>query len=136
MQIRYIGSILASAAVFAFSPILLAQTPARARSGAARVTPDLSGVCERPGAAQESPAGTEDAQVERRRGSLPRQAFSMEQSPMQPWAAAKYSQLREGRRDIYQSGRDDIDPTRSCFPPGMPRIYTPPVLSRSISSRT
>ena len=46
---------------------------------------------------------------------------------MQPWAAAKYKEAREGiGGDIYQSGRDDLDPTYSCFPPGMPRIYTTP----------
>ena len=45
---------------------------------------------------------------------------------MQPWAEAKYKEARKGVPSIYQSGGDEFDPTHSCFPHGMPRIYTTP----------
>ena len=45
---------------------------------------------------------------------------------MQPWAAEKYKLARQGMRDIYESGRDELDPTYNCFPPGIPRIYSTP----------
>ena len=88
-------------------------------------TPDLSGVWDRPGAAREAPAGPEAAALAARRTrSLPRQAFTFDEAPMQPWARAKYAQAREGVEDQYESGKDEIDPTYNCFPPGMPRIFT------------
>lgn len=88
-------------------------------------TPDLSGVWDRPGAAQETPAGAGTAEViEQRLRRLPRQAFTMDEIPMQPWAREKYTAAREGTESLYESGRDEIDPTYNCFPPGFPRIFT------------
>lgn len=43
---------------------------------------------------------------------------------MQPWAAEKYREAREGVEDVYESGKDEVDPGFSCFPSGMPRIFT------------
>ena len=46
---------------------------------------------------------------------------------MQPWAASRYREARAGLgSDIYQSGRDEQDPVFSCFPAGIPRVYTVP----------
>ena len=43
---------------------------------------------------------------------------------MHPWAAGKYREARAGIEDIFESGRDEVDPGFRCFPPGMPRIFT------------
>ena len=129
MKIRYRISILAIATGFAFLPLLLAQTPARPGTGAARGTPDLSGVWDLPGATNRSTAGpgaVAEVPDSQRRGTVPRQGFSAEEPPMQPWAAAKYKQARQGVSSLYQSGGDEFDPTHSCFPHGFPRIYTTP----------
>ena len=45
---------------------------------------------------------------------------------MQAWAEGKYKQARQSIPSLYQSGGDEFDPTHSCFPRGMPRIYTTP----------
>jgi hypothetical protein len=126
MRIRYILSILASAMVFAIVPILLAQTQARPGAGAAR--PDLSGTWDLPGATNRSTTGPGAVAVPegRLRGTVPRQGFSAEEPPMQPWAAAKYKEARQGVTSLYESGGDAFDPTHSCFPHGFPRIYTTP----------
>jgi hypothetical protein len=88
-------------------------------------TPDLSGVWDRPGAARESPTGAGNAgDAERNARRLPRQAFTMDEIPMQPWAREKYAAAREGVEDLYESGKDEMDPTYNCFPPGIPRIFT------------
>jgi hypothetical protein len=112
------SSILVAESVLAFAALALAQTPPRN-------PPDLSGVWDRPGAAREAPAGPEATAVNaRRQRVLPRQAFSFDEPPMHPWAVEKYRQAREDVEDIYESGKDEIDPTYNCFPPGMPRIFT------------
>jgi hypothetical protein len=111
-------SVLIAGAALGFSVLALAQT-------APRSAPDLSGVWDRPGAAREAPTGAGLAEVSARRTRiLPRQAFSFDEPPMQPWAAEKYRAAREGAEDIYESGKDEIDPTYNCFPPGIPRIFT------------
>ena len=117
---RYLlrSSILIVGAILGFAAVALAQTTSKAIL-------DLSGTWDRPGAARESPTGAGAAgTTDRRTRRLPRQAFTFDDPPMQPWAAAKYRQAREGVEDIYESGNDDIDPTYNCFPPGMPRIFT------------
>ena len=43
---------------------------------------------------------------------------------MQPRARQKYAAAREGVDEEYESGKDEIDPTYNCFPPGFPRIFT------------
>jgi len=119
MRNSFIGSLLVGAAVLGFSAL--------AQPGAAQTRPDLSGVWDRPGVDREVPRGAGAAELpDRRNRRLPRQAFAMEEPPMRPEAAEKYRVARRGIPDIYQSGRDDIDPTYNCFPPGVPRIYTTP----------
>ena len=110
-------SILASAAVFAFAPALLAQT------GGNR--PNFTGVWDLQEAFSRSLAGP-GAEDEPERRGVPRQGFSTEEPPMRPEAEAKYRQARQGVTSIYSSGGDEFDPTHSCFPHGMPRIYTTP----------
>ena len=89
-------------------------------AGLARTqTPDLSGVWDRPGAAKESPTGAGNV-----RQGIPRQIFTKDEVPMQPWAREKYAAAREGVDEQYESGKDEIDPTYNCFPPGFPRIFT------------
>jgi hypothetical protein len=103
----------------------LCLTTAALAQTASRTAPDLSGVWDRPGAAREAPSGPEATAVNaRRQRTLPRQAFSFDEPPMQPWAVQKYREARDGVEDIYESGKDEIDPTYNCFPPGMPRIFT------------
>jgi hypothetical protein len=108
-------SILASVTVFAFLSVLPAQAQ----------RPDFTGTWdlqEAFGRALTGPGAEPD--VEHR--GVPRQGFSTEEPPMQDWAAAKYRQARQGVTSIYSSGGDEFDPTHSCFPHGMPRIYTTP----------
>ena len=45
---------------------------------------------------------------------------------MQPWAAEFYKAAREGKPDLYEDGRDELDPSYNCFPPGTPRVFTIP----------
>ena len=88
-------------------------------------TIDLSGVWDRPGAAQETPAGAGvNDQAAQRARRVPRQAFTLDEIPMRPAAREEYARAREGTESLYESGKDEIDPTFNCFPPGFPRIYT------------
>jgi len=96
-------------------------------SAAAQATVDLSGTWDRPGAAKESPGGAGLNQTAQERlGILPRQVFTAEEPPMQPWAAEKFQEARKGKDDLYEDGRDELDPSYNCFPPGTPRIFTIP----------
>jgi hypothetical protein len=94
---------------------------------AAQETVDLSGTWDRPGTAKESPGGAGLNQTAQERlGILPRQVFTAEEPPMQPWAAEKFRIAREGKDDLYEDGRDELDPSYNCFPPGTPRVFTIP----------
>jgi len=120
-----LGLLLGAGGMFVVSqwmPSPGATAPAAAPTGV-----DLSGVWDRPGAAQESPSGAGFTQVAAARmGILPRQVFSAEEPPMTPWAEAKFREAREGKDDIYEDGRDELDPSYNCFPPGTPRVFTIP----------
>ncbi len=95
MQDRLIGFIVVGVIALAFSPLMLAQTAPQggaAKAQSSAPTPDLSGVW-----VVREQSDTFDMKVE---------------PPMQPWAEAKFKAL---------SGRE-LDPARSCFPYGVPRI--------------
>jgi hypothetical protein len=113
-----VTSILASVTAFAFVAALAAQAQTR---------PDFSGTWDHAQYIGASPAGPGSGDITAERaGGIPRQGFSTEEPPMQAWAEAKYKQARQGVTSIYSSGGDAFDPTHSCFPHGMPRIYTTP----------
>ena len=119
MRNCFLGLILAVVAMLAVAPVLLAQSAVQA--GAAKVTPDFSGIWMR-------------AETARR--------FNQETPPMQPWAAEQVRAVREGVRDPseeflptalslrgprnWAKGRDDMDPLIFCAPPGPTRILMLP----------
>ena len=126
MRNRLTGSIFAIVAVLAFSPALLAQTPAPPRSGGAKSTPDLSGVWYADGLVSLAPdAGAETVAKEIAAGRIPRFGFSVGEPPMQPWAAERYKASREGMSSN-ERGKHDGDPILYpyCLPQGFPRVYT------------
>ena len=96
MRNRFIHSMLAVAAVLAFSPVIFAQTAPQ--SGAA--TPDLSGIWR----------GT---------GGDPNGRFTKQEPPLQPWAMEIYKRNRAGV--INDTGLDHLDPVTFCFPVGPTR---------------
>jgi hypothetical protein len=51
--------------------------------------------------------------------------FSPEEPPLQPWALEKYRAAREGI-DPSQGGRNELDPSYFCFPPGAARSMLMP----------
>jgi len=112
-------SILTIVAVVASSLPLLPQTP------------DLSGIWV-PGdpGIDTSPspfALSEAAARDIAAGRVPSQAFSIDEPPMQPWAAEKYKAAREGRAP-HERGREERDPIMYpyCLPHAFPRVYTSP----------
>jgi len=131
MQNRFTRSIVTIVAVLALSPLLLAQTaPQTSQAGAAKATPDLSGVWYRSDSAPgiRNPDGSE---------LIP---------PMQPWAAEVFKARQSVRlsRELDESGKPAglvvaesgepaglvdarpfglaIDPAMSCLAPGFPRV--------------
>jgi hypothetical protein len=109
------------AAAFAFLPALSAQAPGAGNR------PNFTGVWDLEAAFGRSLGGPgADEAAAERRGGTPRQGFATEEPPMRPEAEARYRQARQGVTSIYSSGGDEFDPTHSCFPHGMPRIYTTP----------
>jgi hypothetical protein len=117
MRNGFLGSTLAIAAL-AFSAVLFAQTAKT--SGTATNIPNLSGTWNR-GIGQTS-AGVfnDDA------GGVPFLGFTKQEPPLQPSAMQIYQANRKGLSDTRLKGRDDLDPSNSCFPPGPTRIFTVP----------
>ena len=125
MRNRFIGSIFAAAAL-AFSPGLLAQTPARPGPGETKAKPDLSGVWTGNNTVSYAPdAGAEAAARDIAAGRIPWFGFAVGEPPMQPWAAARYKANREGAAPS-DPGRNETNPILYpyCLPEGMPRSYT------------
>ena len=110
MRDHLIDSVLALAAVLAFSPVTLAQTTEQPGAGMAPTMapiPDLSGLWIRLRDPGHSSINLDFAKVV---------------SPMTPWAETKF----KAANSVYRgSSPDDVlkDPIFSCFPPGVPRIY-------------
>jgi hypothetical protein len=109
-------AVLALFALFAVSPVLLAQNaPA-----------DFSGIWTQPGNVGFNPdAGADTAEREMAAGKIPRWAFAREEPPMQPWAAERYRLNREGMRPP-ELGRNERNSLLYpyCLPEGMPRMMT------------
>ena len=102
MRNRFVSLVFVGAAMLAFSPVVLAQTAQQ--SGAAKATPDLSGIWR----------GTAGGQ----------RGLAIEEPSMQPWAEERYKAARQGRGPNVQ-GRDEMDLFLPpyCMPFGMPRVY-------------
>jgi hypothetical protein len=117
MRNGFLGSTLALAAL-AFSAALLAQNAKPPR--AATSMPDLSGTWNR--GAGRTAAGTFDDDV----NGVPFLGFTKQDPPLLLAAMEIYQTNRKGVTDPRLNGRDDIDPSGSCFPPGPTRIFTIP----------
>ena len=124
----------AVSSALAFWPGLLAQTPARSRParepgpgpGAAQAAPDLSGIWTGNRSVGFAPdAGAEAAARDMAAGIVPWFGFTLEEPPMQPWAAARYKVNREGLEPS-EVGNNATNPIMYpyCLPEGMPRSYT------------
>ena len=117
MRNDFLGSALLLA-TFAFSAALLAQTstPSSAASG----IPDLSGTWNR--SAGHAAAGIFNDDPD----GVPFLGFTKQDPPLQPSAMQIFQANRKGITDPRLKGRDDSDPSSSCFPPGPTRIFTAP----------
>ena len=129
MQNRFLHLILAATSALAVSPALCGQTPAEPGTGTPKTIPDLSSVWDNThvdlrnaGPLDGPPGGLMGP------GGIPSFGFSTSEEPsMLPWAAEKYKAARTGLvRGPLDRGRDDLDPTHSCFPYGPTRMYTTP----------
>lgn len=129
MRIRFIASMVVIAA-FASAVVLFAQQSQTLnagtgrRSGAQQATksiPDLSGIWNR--SAGRTAAGSFDDDAT----GVPFLGFSKQEPPLQPAAIKVYETNRNGVTDPRAKGRDDSDPSNSCFPPGPTRIFTLPL---------
>jgi hypothetical protein len=117
MRNGFVGSILVLVA-FAFPAVLHAQTgkPPEAVKG----MPNLSGTWNRSIANTAAGVPNDDA------GGVPYFGFTKQEPSLQPAALETYRANRKGITDPRLKGRDDIDPSNSCFPPGPTRIFTLP----------
>ena len=104
--------ILSVLAILAFSSTLHGQTTGGAASKSGGTAPDLTGLWLRPRVS---------ARID------PARRFDAQQPPMTAWAEAKF----KATQDMYKqaTGKAVVDrlsggdPTYSCFPPGVPKIY-------------
>src|SRR5258708_33376407 len=117
MRKGFLGSTLVLVA-FAFSPVLLAQTAKP--SAAVTSMPNLSGTWNR-GIGRTAAGVFEDDP-----GGVPFLGFTKQDPSLQPSTLDIYQNNRKGITDPRIKGRDDLDPTNSCFPPGPTRIFTLP----------
>ncbi len=117
MRNGFLGWTLVLAA-FAFSAVLLAQTAKP--SGATTSMPNLSGTWNK------STGPTAAGIYEDDPRGVPFFGFTKQDPPLQPAALKSYQDNRKGITDPRLKGRDDFDPSNSCFPPGPTRIFTIP----------
>jgi len=117
MRNAFLGSILVILA-FAFPAALLAQTAKQ--PGTAKSIPDLSGIWNR------SAGRTADGIFDDDANGVPFLGFTKQEPPLQPAAMEIYKANRKDVTDRRLKGRDDSDPSNSCFPPGPTRIFTIP----------
>jgi hypothetical protein len=118
MRSGFAGSIFGLLAL-ASSAVLFAQTAKQ--SGAAAGTPNLSGTWNR--STGHAATGVFDDDP----GGVPFFGFTKQEPSLQPAAVETYKANRQGITDPRLKGRDDLDPSSSCFPPGPTRIFTDPL---------
>jgi hypothetical protein len=117
MRNIFLGSTLVLVAC-TVSAVLLAQTAKP--SAPATSMPILSGTWNR--GVGHTAAGIFDDDA----GGVPFLGFTKQEPSLQPSAVQIYQANRKGITDPRLKGRDDVDPSNSCFPPGPTRIYTIP----------
>ncbi len=117
MRSAFLGSILVILP-FAFQAALLAQTPKQ--PGTAKSIPDMSGIWNRSAGRTAEGIFDDDA------SGVPFLGFTKQEPPLQPAAMEIYKANRKDVADRRLKGRDDSDPSNSCFPPGPTRIFTIP----------
>ncbi len=101
------------------TPVLLAQT-APQPGAAIAAAPDLSGKWNRRAVRAPSGVYPDDPR------GIPFLGFTKGEPPLQPMAREAYQANRKGLADPRLKGRDELDPSNSCFPPGPTRIFTDP----------
>ena len=101
------------------APGALAQAPAGLHQTAKNI-PYLSGIWNR--SANRNADGVFDDDAT----GVPFLGFSKQEPALQPTALKTYEANRNGVSDPRAKGRDDSDPSSSCFPPGPTRIFTIP----------
>ena len=109
MRIRIVGLIVAWVAALLLTPGAQAQTAGQ--GGAGNSARDLSGIWMLGGGMSAGAGG---------------RRFSMAEPPLQPWALEKYQAAREGVTDPNEGGRNELDPSFFCFPPGAARSMIMP----------
>ena len=124
MSNRFILSILVAAAGIAVLPVILAQTPARARPGGTRARPDLSGIWDGAGDVRLAGPGSFGGGPRDSLGGVPAAGFTKEEPSMQPWALEKYRARRKGLGPSNR-GLEAADPAMYpyCMPRAFPRLY-------------
>ena len=123
MRNRFAISILGLVALLASAPIFFAQTakqPESAKAQVAASAPDFSGVWQAPTVGQTRQ--TDNFPGAKGRGF----AFSIEEPPMQPWAAEKFKANHDPAIDSHEHGRIEMDPAMRCFPPGPTWLLSQP----------
>ena len=123
MKTGSLGSILVLL-TFTSSPVLLAQSSKQPE--AVKSMPNLSGTWNR--SAGNSAAGIPEDDP----SGVPFFGFAKQEPSLQPAAMETYKANRKGLADPRSKGRDEFDPSNSCFPPGPTRIFT---LSRPFEIR-
>ena len=117
MRNGFLGSTLVFMAL-SYSSVLPAQTAKP--SGVVMNIPDLSGTWNR------STGRAAPGILDNDSSGVPFLGFSKQEPPLQPAALQIYQANRKGVTDARLKGRDDSDPSNSCFPPGPTRIFTAP----------
>lgn len=117
MKTGLTGSVLYLAAS-AFSAVLLAQTGKHPEM--IKNMPNLSGTWYQGTGNSAAGVPKDDA------SGVPFYGFTKQEPSLQPAALETYRANRKDLTDPRSKGRDDSDPSNSCYPPGPTRIFTLP----------
>jgi hypothetical protein len=115
---------IALLSLVAVSTAMLAQSKQAVKTQ--KTVADFSGTWGFPASPGITPdAATITVAKELAAGKTPRFAFSAEEPPMQPWAAAAYKKNRAGVRPVDRAGEaNDYWLYPYCLPIGIPRIFS------------